>query len=117
CLWPSASRYLRRLPCDQVRQLSPLPCARCSGVLGGSERPRKKALTPRAMTPMLTAKPIHCETLAICPSEFPGGQSPANRGICLSSNRHTLSLIVRTRLLLLQGIHSVVEPDFRCSGV
>ena len=25
--------------------------------------------------------------------------------------------IVRTRLLLLQRIHSIVEPDFRCSGV
>jgi hypothetical protein len=56
----------------QVRQLSPLPCARCSGEFGGSERPRKKAITPRAMRPTPKAKPIHCKTLAICTlSNFP----------------------------------------------
>jgi hypothetical protein len=38
-------------------QLSPLPCARYSGVFGGSERPRKKPITPKAMTPMPNAKP------------------------------------------------------------
>jgi hypothetical protein len=74
-LVPPACRSPPRGSQDQVRQFSPLPCERCSGVFGGSERPRKKPITPKAMRPMPHAKPTHCKTLTIRSSLFPGDWS------------------------------------------
>ena len=62
---PTLSQLAAKRRQNQVRQLSPLPCARCSGLFGGSERPRKKPVTPKALTAMPNANPIHCNISAI----------------------------------------------------